>query len=174
MNTRNYLLISILILAISFSCTRNSGIVRNLDYVDLLTPENEGFHRYPSEFSTQLLKGVLDGRIQAYDIDYDSSGLISVLDLNLFAERVLEPYTTYTPSESTVADDLKLEDASQFLSSVTLIGLDYVSMNGDSTVKYINFYNPLPLIIWKSQIHPCFGTITSWQNGVGTIIICFI
>ena len=124
------------------SCKNNSDVVRELYYIDLLSPENRLFHQYPNEFSTYLLEGILDEDLQAYYIDYDSSGLIIPIQLPIFISKILEPYEDYESGESTITEAFDMEDVSGFLSSVTLLGFDELVADNEGFVQYINFYHP--------------------------------
>jgi len=129
-------------LVVSVSCNRNADVIRELHYIDLLNPENKAFLKYPNEFSTYLLKGVIDEEIESYYIDYDSSGQIVSLPLTLFIQKILEPYEEYTVGEDMETDVYSMEDVHSFISSVTLLSFDEILVNGETHTNYINFYHP--------------------------------
>ena len=137
-----FLSIIVLISIVIGSCKRNAEVVRELHYIDLLSPENKEFQQYPNEFSTYLLKGILNEELPAYFIDYDSSGSIIPLQLSVFVQKIIEPYEDYETGESTLRDAYGMEDVSGFVSSVTLLGLDELVAEDESYVQYINFYHP--------------------------------
>lgn len=138
------LLNSILIISllVSVSCNRNSDVIRELHYIDLLNPENISFLKYPNEFSNYLLQGVIDEEIESFYIDYDSSGQIVPLPLTLFIQKILEPYEEYPVGEDMETDVFSMEDVHSFISSVTLLSFDELLVSGETHTNYINFYHP--------------------------------
>jgi hypothetical protein len=134
--------IFIISLIVAISCNRNADVIRELHYIDLLNPENKAFLKYPNEFSTYLLKGVIDEEIESYYIDYDSSGQIVSLPLTLFIQKILEPYEEYAVGEDMESDVYSMEDVHSFISSVTLLSFDELLVSGEAHTNYINFYHP--------------------------------
>ena len=126
------------------ACNTGGNLRRSLSFVDVLEDPNLAYHQFPNELSTQLLSGVLQGEIEAFDIDYLGTGSIASLSIDEFKTRISEPYDVFVQVPSQENDVDTLEHAwTEYFGNASILSFDGLWSDGSfHRTLYINFYHP--------------------------------